>query len=47
MTANSVVDLVAGARPNFMKLAPVKRALRAAGQASPTWRRFRTAGTWL
>jgi UDP-N-acetylglucosamine 2-epimerase (non-hydrolysing) len=27
-----IVDLVAGARPNFMKLAPVERALRAHGE---------------
>ena len=27
--SNSVIDLVAGARPNFMKLAPVVRALKA------------------
>jgi UDP-N-acetylglucosamine 2-epimerase (non-hydrolysing) len=30
--AEQVIDLVAGARPNFMKLAPVERALRAAGK---------------
>jgi UDP-N-acetylglucosamine 2-epimerase (non-hydrolysing) len=29
---NRCVDLVAGARPNFMKLAPVERALRASGR---------------
>ena len=28
----NVIDLVAGARPNFMKLAPVERALRANGR---------------
>ena len=27
-----IVDLVAGARPNFIKLAPVVRALRADGR---------------
>ncbi len=31
-SALPVVDLVAGARPNFMKLAPVVRAITAAGQ---------------
>ena len=30
-----VVDLVAGARPNFMKLAPVLRALLADGRLRP------------
>ena len=30
-----VVDLVAGARPNFMKLAPVAEAMLAAGKLSP------------
>jgi len=30
-----LIDLVAGARPNFMKLAPVERALRATGVVRP------------
>ena len=30
-----IIDLIAGARPNFMKLAPVERALRAQGLVSP------------
>ncbi len=30
-----LIDLVAGARPNFMKLAPVERAIRAAGRLEP------------
>lgn len=30
-----LIDLVAGARPNFMKLAPVERALRAYGEVRP------------
>jgi len=37
-----VIDIVAGARPNFMKIAPVVRALKAGGQVSgsgkPFWR---------
>jgi len=31
----TIVDLVAGARPNFMKLAPVMRAIRARGELEP------------
>ena len=31
--SNNVIDLVAGARPNFMKLAPVVRAFKAQGTA--------------
>ena len=31
----TIVDLVAGARPNFMKLAPVMRAIRARGELVP------------
>jgi UDP-N-acetylglucosamine 2-epimerase (non-hydrolysing) len=31
--SNGVIDLVAGARPNFMKLVPVVRALKAHGKA--------------
>ena len=31
--SNGVIDLVAGARPNFMKLAPVVRAFKAQGTA--------------
>jgi len=31
----TIVDLVAGARPNFMKLAPVVRAIRARGELEP------------
>ena len=31
----TLVDLVAGARPNFMKLAPVMRAIRARGELEP------------
>ena len=30
---DNVIDLVAGARPNFMKLAPVVRALQANSRA--------------
>ena len=30
---DNVIDLVAGARPNFMKLAPVVRALKSCGAA--------------
>ena len=31
----TIIDLVAGARPNFMKLAPVMRAIRARGELEP------------
>ena len=31
----TIVDLVTGARPNFMKLAPVMRAIRARGELEP------------
>ena len=30
-----LIDLVAGARPNFIKLAPVHRAIIAAGKLTP------------
>ncbi len=35
MSGEATVDLVAGARPNFMKLAPVRRHLAAQGRLAP------------
>jgi UDP-N-acetylglucosamine 2-epimerase (non-hydrolysing) len=39
-----LIDLIAGARPNFMKIAPIIRALRAHADAGGSWR-FRLVHT--
>ena len=44
MNSPAVIDLVAGARPNFMKLAPVVRAL--SGRSDLRYRIVHTARLW-